>query len=103
MAVMKHLLEYKYYSVPSHSTVTVGTTSVAVVAANQSRTYLFIQNDGSNDVYLTLGTASVVGKGIRLGAGIAYEMQTGNLYDGDIYGISAAAGNNIMVTEGSGC
>jgi hypothetical protein len=98
----KNLLEYRYYSVATHSTVTVGTTSVECVAANQSRTYLFIQNDGSNDVYITLGTASVAGKGIRLGAGIAYEMQNGNLYDGAIYGISAAAGNNVMVTEGSG-
>lgn len=102
MAVNKNLLNYDYFAVPSHSTTSVGTTSVKIANSNQSRTYLFIQNMGGSNVFLALGTASKASAGILISAGSAYEMLKGNVYDGEVYAIAAAANIIVAVTDGYG-
>ena len=103
MAVNKNLLNYDYFSAVSHTTASVGTSSVKVASSNQSRTYFFIQNLGSNSVFLALGTASKINSGIMLAAGSAYEMMKYNVYDGDIYAIAqTGAANIVMCTDGYG-
>lgn len=98
----KNLFNYDYFAVANHSTTSVGTTSVKVASANQSRTYMFIQNMGGSNVFLALGTASKASAGILISAGSAYEMIKGNIYDGEVYAISVAASQIVAVTDGYG-
>ena len=97
--------EYRFYSVPTHSTVAVNSAAVQVLSANQSRTYALVCNDSSNDVYISLGSTATMNAGILLTAnGGNYEMSGafGNLYDGKITGIAGSDANNVLVTEGWG-
>lgn len=96
--------EYKYFSVPTHTTATVGTSNVQVLAANQSRTYALFVNDSLDNIYLAFGTTAVANYGIKITPDGNYEMSgfMGNLYDGVINAIAESAGNNILITEGWG-
>jgi hypothetical protein len=82
----------------------MGTTSGTVLAANTDRKYACFINDSDTAIYLAEGTAAVVNSGIRLNAnGGIYEMSpaVGNLYAGEINGISSAATKKVLVTEGT--
>lgn len=60
--------------------VTVGSTSTAVVAANANRVKITIINDSDEAIYLAYGKAAVSNKGIRLnanGGNITEETWTG--------------------------
>lgn len=93
------------YDAFTQGTVAVGTATGAVLAANPGRRYLLLQNDGTTDIYVKLGTsAAVLNTGIRLVAGGgAYEMSRGaaNVYPGAIQGIAGAQATRLMYTEGS--
>ena len=68
---------------PAHTAPSVPTTSTAVLAANQARTYALIVNDGAVDIYLNLGGTAVANTGIRVNAaGGSYEMNEDNLFRG---------------------
>jgi len=91
------------YGAVSQGTANVGTSTGAVVAANSSRKYLRLQNDGTVDVYLSLGTAAAtLNTGIRLASGGAYEMNPGygNVWSGAIQGIATVGGTRVMYVEG---
>jgi hypothetical protein len=81
--------------------ISVGTSSTAVLPANDSREFLVLCNDSVNVIYLDLsGAAAVVGKGIRLNAGggtITLERFTPN---SAITAIATAAGSNLCGQEG---
>lgn len=88
---------------PTHSLVSVAVTTTPVVAANDARTALLLQNISDTDMYLKLGAAAVVGTGIKLTAGQSYEMaaQYGNLYRGAINAIHGGSSTKtLLVTEG---
>ena len=93
------------YSAPTQGTVSIGTATTSVLSANANRRYLLLQNDGTTDIYLKLGTAAaVLNNGIRLVAGGgAYEMSRGaaNIYSGAIQGIAGAAATRLMYAEGT--
>lgn len=95
---------YNYYRTPSHTTASVGTANVQVLAANQSRTYAVIINDSLDNIYLAFGETAIVNFGIKLTPDGNYEMSglLGNLYDGQINAIAESAANNICITEGWG-
>lgn len=86
----------------THTTANMTTSSGAVIAANTSRRYLFIQNNGSATVFLNLGATAVANEGIKLLADTAYEMspEFNNLYRGAVNGITASGTATLMVTEG---
>lgn len=83
------------------TTVEAGTSTTALAAANDDRTYLLLQNDSTGDIYINFGEAAVVGDGVRLVAdGGSFEMSdaNGNLDLRAVNGIGAAAGD-VLVTE----
>lgn len=88
---------------PTHSAASISTTSAAVLAANTSRRYALLVNDGVADVYLNLGGTAVVNTGIRLaGNGGSFEVGPafGNLFRGAINGITVSGTSTVLVTEG---
>jgi hypothetical protein len=55
--------------------VSVTTATTVVLAKNLKRTYALIQNDTAAAIYLGIGQAAILNKGIRLNAnGGSYEM-----------------------------
>jgi len=85
---------------PDH--VTVLGVSTLVRAANPDRVDLELVNDGDSVIYLSRGNAAVIGDGMRINPrGGRYRIGTGNLFLGNIYGITGD-GNmcNMTVSEG---
>lgn len=81
------------------STVTVGTSTTSLVAANPQRVEITICNDHATQVlYLSLGTAAAVAStGIRVnGAGGSY---TTRAYTGAIQAIASGATTVVTITE----
>ena len=85
----------------THTEVTVGDTSTAVLSAAATRVYAMFQNDSDETVYLNLGATATVNKGIRLSAsGGSYEITTINLYTGQVKAICASGSKNLLVAQG---
>jgi hypothetical protein len=93
------------YGAAAHTLAGVIATTAAALPSNDNALYRLFVNDSSSTIYLGLGTAAVVGRGIRLNAnGGAYEMskQLGNLYTGAVNAIHGGPGTaNLLVTEGA--
>jgi hypothetical protein len=86
----------------AHSAVSVGTSDASLVAANPDRTYLLIQNDSSNTVWIKAGAAAAANEGIRLGAnGGSFTMSLAerNIDSREIRAIAGGADSNVLVTE----
>ena len=91
------------YTTPTHTWPTIGAGTTVALAANANRLYAAFVNDGTEAIYLYLGAAAVMNRGIRLNAaGGSYEMsrEIGNLYVGAVNGICASGGMILVVTEG---
>ena len=87
----------------THSEVVVGVASGVAIAANDEREYLLLVNDSDASIYLGIGVAAEMNKGIRINAGGgSYEIspRNGNFTTVDINAIAIAATKNLMVTEG---
>lgn len=87
----------------THSEVVVGVASGAAIAANDEREYLLLVNDSDASIYLGIGVAAEMNKGIRINAGGgSYEIspRNGNFTTVDINAIAIAATKTLMVTEG---
>ena len=82
--------------------VTVLAVSTLVRAADANRVSLDLVNDGDSVIYLSLGNEAVIGDGMRINPrGGTYHIGTGNLWLGEIYGITGD-GNmcNMTISEG---
>lgn len=92
------------YTTPTHTAVTVTTTSGQALAANANRIYALFQNDSDTAIYLKIAATAVANQGIRLNAnGGSYEMslKAGNLNTGAVNAIHGGTGNKtLLVTEG---
>ena len=53
---------------PTNSNVSVGNTSTEVIAGSSGRQMLMLSNDSDETIYLAVGAAAVLNKGIRLNA-----------------------------------
>ena len=85
----------------SAGNVSVGGTTTKVLDANTARRFVEIVNDSDETVYLALGDAAVMNKGIRLNAsGGSFSINALNLYQGIIHAICSSGGKNITVVEG---
>lgn len=83
------------------SSVTVGATSTSVLAENLSRKYLCLCNDSNETIYLSLGAAAQMNKGIRLNAnGGVVEWFGPNVHLVSIYGICASGSKVLTIMEG---
>lgn len=92
------------YTLPTHTEVSVLTSSTAVLAENGARRYALFINDSDTTMYLNLAGTAVVNKGIRLNAnGGSYEMSAGqgNLTTQAIKAICASNAKNLLVLEGN--
>lgn len=78
--------------------VTVGTASTTLLYANPNRVTVFVtNNDTSNTLYLTLGTASAVSaQGIPLRATCGVALPE---YNGQINAISTGTATVVCITE----
>lgn len=86
----------------THTTVTVGATSTLVLAANQNRRHLLLQNDSDEVIYVSFGKAAVANEGIRLAAaGGSYEMVSDTVYSQVINAICASGSKKLLVTHGT--
>jgi len=83
--------------------VDVGLLSINVLPPNTSRKYCNFINDSGTVIYLSLGGAAGLNRGVRLNAnGGSYEMylSVNNLYTGAIYAISTVANCRLLINEG---
>lgn len=85
----------------TQASVSVGTGSTAVlpVASQHQRTFVLIQNDSDNPIYLAFGQAAVVGQGVLLnsrGSNLQISDQV-MLTNQAINAISAVGGSNLLV------
>jgi Ni,Fe-hydrogenase maturation factor len=79
---------------------TVGVASGAALAANANRKGAVFVNDSANLIYLGIGAAASVGRGIRLNRqGGSYEMNATNLSTQVVNAIATGAGSNLCVHE----
>ena len=91
------------YTTPTHTWPVIGAVTTVALAANANRLYALFVNDGTEAIYLYLGAAAVMNRGIRLNAsGGSYEMsrELGNLYVGAVNAICASGGMTLLTTEG---
>ena len=80
--------------------VAIGAASTLVLAANPKRVTLELVNDSAGVLYLGLGNAAVMNKGIPLTVkGSSYGMNSLNLFLGAIYAIGAGQ-QNLCFSEG---
>lgn len=80
------------------TSVSVGTSSTEVVAANGARVAVVIGNDHATQVlYLSLGGTAVANEGIRVNA--AGGQVTITSYTGAINGIATGASTTALVAE----
>ena len=83
-------------------TITVAATSTAVVAAStrNNRHCIDITNDSDTTIYLALGEAAVVNKGIRLNAnGGSWTSNANSVWQGTVNAISAVASKKLVYVE----
>ena len=77
--------------------VSVATTDTLVLAANRQRLSATFCNNGSNVIYLRLGTgAAVAGQGIRLAAGQTVTLDN---YTGEVRGIALTAATSLTLVQ----
>lgn len=82
----------------THDSVSVGTSSVEIVAANNDRVEVTICNDHASQIlYLSLGGTAEANKGIRVNA--AGGSYTTSAYTGAINGIATGAATVATVSE----
>lgn len=82
------------------ASVSVDATTTVVVAENTKRGGLILVNDSDETIYLALGAAAVLNKGIRLNAaGGTYEVNWTNMTHEAVNAICASGGKNLTVHE----
>ena len=74
--------------------LTVGVTSVMGLDQNPTRKYLLIQNNSANTIFVNFGGSAANNYGLRLTAGLAYEMLRPSLQSVHIIGLAA----NLVVS-----
>ncbi len=105
---MSNMPDYLTYT---HTNVVVGGASTLLLAANTAGLkYVLVQNLATDQVYIKVDAAAVVGQGIQLpqmdvngNAQGAFEMSpgSGGISLDAIYGIAGGAGRVVLVTIGT--
>lgn len=79
--------------------VTVGTTSVSVLASNASRKGAVIINTTNKTISLAVGTAAILNSGITLLPGGTWVMDEFTFTTGELFAISSNTGGNLSIQE----
>ena len=88
-----------YFDSATSTGVTVGATTTQIVASNSGRRWICICNDSTADMYLSLGEAAVMNKGVLLVPGGTIVIDGDSPFKGVINGICSAGGKNACVSE----
>tara|TARA_R100000306_G_C4353347_1_gene131335 strand:- start:772 stop:1059 length:288 start_codon:yes stop_codon:yes gene_type:complete len=89
----------------ANTAVSVGTSATLLIAKNDARIHLILQNLGSQEVYLGDSSGVTTSNGIRwANTNTLFEMSHNAepfmfYYRGDIYGIVASGTGNVRVWE----
>lgn len=85
--------------------LTCNTVAQKVMTANKLRAYLFFQNQGTDTIWLGIGTApqATAGFGLQLAPGAVYEPNTNGrfLFFNDVYAVTTAGSQQLFYVEGS--
>ncbi len=86
---------------PTHSSISVGTSSTSVLSSNSSRKNVLIQNISDTNIFINLGGTATLNNGILIQPNASYEISymQGNLFTGSISAICSASGKSLIVTE----
>ncbi len=88
------------FSTGTSTGVTVGSSSTQILPATSGRAYAILVNDSSEEVYLSLGSAAEMNKGIRLNRrGGVFSIGGSKPFRGVINGICSSGGKNVCVME----
>ena len=94
------LVEYGKFDNAIHTSHSFDGRSKKILNANADRKFVSFTNISENNIYLSLGANANFGNGMLLKPNQTYEMSTmrGNLFKGDIYGISEEnfSGQNLF-------
>ena len=81
--------------------VSIGSSDTTVLVRKSNRTFAVFVNDSDEDIYLSLSTLAVMNEGMRLNAnGGSYDIDSTNLYTGEVSAICSSGSKNLAVTEG---
>lgn len=82
-------------------TVSAGAASVQLLASNQRRSYLLIQNNGGANVFITFDRPASLSTGVQIVGGIngSYEPLTPPV--SSVWAIALAGINNVVIIEGT--
>tara|TARA_R100000808_G_C2079207_1_gene103704 strand:+ start:349 stop:672 length:324 start_codon:yes stop_codon:yes gene_type:complete len=86
----------------TETTGTVGTVAATLLAANNEREYLLVQNThASNTLYISLG-GTATSSHVQIASGAALVFESGTVPSCAISGIGSAAGTTYIVVAGVG-
>lgn len=81
------------------NSATVGAVSTEVLAAKSGRMYAVITNNSDEDMWLSLGTAAILNKGIPLKVNQSFEINGFKLFRGAVYAISTSGSKSVATFE----
>ena len=89
-----------YLEISFDRTGNATTSSTICLKPNRNRSYALFINDSDTIIYLMKGKVAVLNRGIRLNAaGGSYEINSTNLYKGEIAAIHGGAGNKVLLVN----
>jgi hypothetical protein len=80
--------------------VSIGTSSTQVLAANSGRKLLILVNDSDEPIYVSLGATATLNNGIRLNASGGALALDNPIYKGVVNAISANGSKTLVGAEG---
>lgn len=83
----------------SNNSATVGVASTEIVPERTERVSLVLTNDADETIYLAIGAAAVMNKGIPLVVGEKLILETKDRAYAVINGICTSGGKNICIFE----
>ena len=99
MRVLSHTIPYKFLGTQSAVTV-LHTGSTTVLAANSERGYLLFQNNGANNIHLSMdGTDATTADFVIASGGGSLELAEG-VPTGKISGLALTGSTVLVVLEG---
>lgn len=87
------------YTHADNGSVEVDSASTLILAANDRRRFARITNGSDTGIWVSYGEAAVVGQGDYLGSGGGVlEIDSDNMWRGEIYGITTSGDDKIVGT-----
>lgn len=80
--------------------VSVGTTSVQIIAANMARKYFHLFNNSSQPIFIQYSSVAALNQGIKINSGTFFTLDSDNLWLGIVNAIGLIPGQLIDVLEG---